>query len=161
MWQWVHKEGWALKNWCFWIVMLEKILEGPLDWKEIKPVNPKGNQSWIFIGRTDAEVEAPLLWPPDAESTHWKRPRCWERLKAGEGSSEQTLGDGEGQRSLACYSPWGCKESERTYELSNNTSLWNLKYHTYTHALVHKTGWPTCPNHHKLEPKKWEIGLCK
>ena len=62
MWELDHKEGWALKNWCFWIVMLEKTLESPLDCKEIKPVNPKGNQSWIFIGRTDAE--APILWPP-------------------------------------------------------------------------------------------------
>ena len=61
-----HKEGWAPKNWCFWSVMLEKTLESPLDWKEIKPVNPKGNQPWIFIGRTDAE--APILWPPDARS---------------------------------------------------------------------------------------------
>ena len=61
MWELDHKEGWAPKNWCFWIVMLEKILESPLDCKEIKPVNPKGNQSWIFIGRTDAE--AAILWP--------------------------------------------------------------------------------------------------
>ena len=59
-----HKEGWALKNWCFWIVVLEKTLESPLDSKEIRLVNPKGNQPWIFIGRTDAEVEAPILWPP-------------------------------------------------------------------------------------------------
>ena len=63
-----HKEGWVLKNWCFWIVLLEKILESPLDCKEIKTVNSKGNQSWIFIGRTDTEAEAPILWPPDAKS---------------------------------------------------------------------------------------------
>ena len=63
-----HKEGWALKNWCFQIVVLEKILESPLDSKEIKPVDPKGNQLWIFIGRTDAEAEAPIFWPPDAKS---------------------------------------------------------------------------------------------
>ena len=62
------KESWALKNWCFWIVMLEKALESPLDCKEIKPVNPKGNQSWIFIGRTDAEAGTPIIWPPDAKS---------------------------------------------------------------------------------------------
>ena len=68
MWQRVHKEGWALKNWCFWIVMLEKTPENPLDCKEIKPFNPKGHQSWIFFGRSDAEVEAPILWPPDAKS---------------------------------------------------------------------------------------------
>ena len=62
-----HKEGWALKNLCFWTVVLEKILESPLDCK-IKPVNPKGNQSWIFIGRTDGEAKAPILWPPDMKS---------------------------------------------------------------------------------------------
>ena len=68
MWELDHKEGWAPKNWCFWTVVLEKTLEGPLNCKEIQPVNPKGNQPWIFIGRTDAEAEAPILWPPDAKS---------------------------------------------------------------------------------------------
>ena len=63
-----HKEGWAPKNWCFWTVVLEKTLESPLDSKEIKPVNPKGNQPWIFIGGTDAEAEAPMFWSPDAKS---------------------------------------------------------------------------------------------
>ena len=66
MWELDYKESWVLKNWCFWTVVIEKTLESPLDSKETKPVNPKGNQSWIFIGRTDAEVEAPRLWPPDA-----------------------------------------------------------------------------------------------
>ena len=83
IWELDYKESWAPKNWCFWIVVREKTLENPLDCKDIKPVNPKGNQFWIFIERTDAEAEAPILWPPDAESTHWKRPWCWERLKAG------------------------------------------------------------------------------
>ena len=68
MWELDHKEGWTPKNWCFWTMILEKTLESPLDCKEIKPVNPKGNQSWIFIGRTDAEAEALILWPPDAKS---------------------------------------------------------------------------------------------
>ena len=67
MWELDHVEGWGAKNGCFWTVVLEKILESPLDCKEIKPVNPKGNQSWVFIGRTDAEVEAPILWPPDGK----------------------------------------------------------------------------------------------
>ena len=72
---------------CFWTVVLEKTLESPLDSKEAKSISPKGNQPWIFIGRTDAEAEAPMLWPPNAKirPTHWKRPWCWERLKAGEG----------------------------------------------------------------------------
>ena len=68
MWELDYKESWAPKNWCFWTVVLEKTLESPLDCKEIKPVHPKGNQFWIFIGRTDAEAEAPILWPPDAKN---------------------------------------------------------------------------------------------
>ena len=68
MWELDHKEGWELKNWCFWIVVLEKILESLLDSKETKPVNPKGNQSRIFIERTDAEAETPILWPPDVKN---------------------------------------------------------------------------------------------
>ena len=75
MWELDHKERWVPKNWCFWIVVLEKTLESPLDCKEIQPVHPKGNQSWIFIGRTDAEAETPILWSPDANSwLIWKDP---------------------------------------------------------------------------------------
>ena len=86
MWELDPKEGWELKNWCFQIVVLEKTLESPLDCKKIKPVNSKGNQSWIFVGRTTAEADAPILWPPDVRSWHWKRSWCWERLKEkGEG----------------------------------------------------------------------------
>ena len=68
MWELDHKESWVLKNWCFWTVVLEKTLESPLDSKEMKLVNPKGNQSWIFIRRADAEAEAPILWPPDVKN---------------------------------------------------------------------------------------------
>ena len=68
MWELDYKESWALKNWCFWTVMLETTLGSPLDYKEIQPDHPKGNQSWIFIGRTDAEAETPILWPPDAKN---------------------------------------------------------------------------------------------
>ena len=68
MWEWDYKESLALKNWCFWTVVLEKTLESPLVYKESQPVHPKGNQSWIFIGRTDAEAEALVIWPPDAEN---------------------------------------------------------------------------------------------
>ena len=81
MWKLDHIEGWAPKNWCFWIVVLEKTLESPLDSKEIKAVNPKGNQPWIFTGRTHAEVEAPILRPPDVKS-HWKRAH-WKTLMLG------------------------------------------------------------------------------
>ena len=68
MWELDYKESWALKNWCFWTVVLEKTPESPLDCKQIQLVHPKGNQSWIFIGRTDAEAETPILWPPDAKN---------------------------------------------------------------------------------------------
>ena len=67
VWELDHKEGWTPKNWCFWVVVLDRTLESPLDCKEVKPVGPKGNQSWVFIGRTDAEAETPLLWPPHAK----------------------------------------------------------------------------------------------
>ena len=86
MWELDYKESWVLKNWCFWTMVLEKTLESPLDCKVIQPVHPKGDQSWMFIGRTDVEAETPILWPPDAELTLWKRPWCWKRLRAwGEG----------------------------------------------------------------------------
>ena len=75
MWELAYKESWVLKNWCFWTVMLEKTLESPLDCKEIQSVHPKGDQSWVFIGRTDVEAETPILWPPDAKSwLIWKDP---------------------------------------------------------------------------------------
>ena len=81
------KESWALKNWCFWTVVLEKTLESPLDFKEILPVHPKGNQSWIFIGRTDAEAKTPILWPPDAKNwLIWKDPdagKDWRQEEKG------------------------------------------------------------------------------
>ena len=83
IWELDYKESRVPKNWCFWTVVLEKTLESPLDCKEIQPVYPKGDQSWIFIGRTDAEVETPIIWSPDARMTHLKRPWCWERLKVG------------------------------------------------------------------------------
>ena len=87
MWELDCEESWALKNWCFWTVVLEKTLESPWDCKEIQPVHPKGDQSRVFIGRTDAEAETPILWPPDDwlsnELTHWKRLCIWERLRAG------------------------------------------------------------------------------
>ena len=84
MWELDYKESWAPKNWCFRTVVLKKTLESPLDCKEIQSVHLKGNQSWIFIGRTDAEAETPILLASWYEElTHWKRPWCWERLKAG------------------------------------------------------------------------------
>ena len=83
MWDLDCKESWALKNWCFWTVVLEKTLESPLDCKEIQPVHPKGDQSWVFTGRTYGEAETPNLATWCDELTHLKRPWCWERLRAG------------------------------------------------------------------------------
>ena len=123
MWELDYKEGWALKNWCFGIV--EKTLERPLDFKEIQPVHPKGDQSWLFIGRTAAEAETPMLWPPDAKS--WlirKDPdagKDWGREEKGTTEDEmigwhhwldghefdQAPGAGDGQGGLVCCSPWG------------------------------------------------------
>ena len=127
IWELDHKESWALKNWYFWAVVLDKTLESPLDCKEIKPKHLKGNQSWIFIGRTDAEVETLVLWPPDVKN--WligKDPDAgkdwrWEEKGMTEDEMvvrnhqlnghefEQTQGDSEGQGSLACCSPWVTK----------------------------------------------------
>ena len=139
MWELDHKESWALKNWCFWTVVLEKTLASPLDCKDIKPVNPKGNQSWIFTGGTDAE--APILWPPDMKNwligkdpdagKHWGQEEKemtedeiigWHH-QLNECEFEQALGDGKGQESLACGSPWGHKELDRTEWLNNNNFL--------------------------------------
>ena len=92
LWELEYKESWALKNWYFWTVVLEKTLESPLDRKEIQSVHPKGYQSWLFTGRTDAEAETPILWPRCKELIHWKRPWCWERLRAGgDGATEDEI----------------------------------------------------------------------
>ena len=101
IWELDHKESWTLKNWCFWTVVLEKTLESPLDCKEIKPFNPKLNLSWMFIGRTDAEAETPILWPPDVKNWLIKRPWYWERLKAG-GEGNDRGWDGW----MASLNPW-------------------------------------------------------
>ena len=94
MWELDCEEGWVPKNWCFWTVGLEKTLEGPLDSREIQLVHSKGDQSWVFIERTDVEAETPILWPPDVKSwLIWKDPDCWERLRAG-GEGEDRGWDG-------------------------------------------------------------------
>ena len=92
IWELDHKEGWAPKNCCFWTAMLKKTIESPLDCKEIKPVNPKGNHSWIFIGRTDAEAEAPVLWPPDAKSRLIRKgPDTRKDRRQGKGTTEKEM----------------------------------------------------------------------
>ena len=138
-----HKEGWVPKNWSFQTVVLEKTLESPLDCKEIQPVHPKVDQSWVFIGRTDAEAETPILWPPHAKSwLIWKDPdsgKDWGQEEKGTTEDEMvgwhhrldghgfgwTLGVGDGQGGLACCGSWGHKESDMT-EWLIWTELWNM-----------------------------------
>ena len=143
IWESDCEESWEPKNWCFWTVVLEKTLESPLDCKEIQPVHPKGDQSWVFTGRTDAEAETPILWPPHAKS--WligKDPdarRDWGQEEKGMTEDEMAgwhhwlygcesewipeVGDGQG--GVACCDSWGCKESDMT-EWLNCTEL-NLR----------------------------------
>ena len=145
MWELDYKERCALNNWCFWTVVLEKTFESPLDCEEIQSVHSKGDQSWVFFGRTDVEAEIPIFWPPDVKN--WL---IWRDLDAGKdwGQEEKgmtedemvewhhwldghefgrTPGVGDGQGGLACCSPWGHKESDtkRATEL-NWTELMHL-----------------------------------
>ena len=140
MWELGHKEGWMLKNWCFWSEMLEKTLESPLDCKEIKPVNPQGNQSCIFIRRIDAEAKAPILWAPNVKSPLIRKDpnagKDWRQEEKGMTEDEmvgwhhwfnghaleQAPGDGKGHWSLVCWTPWGCKESDITSDWTKTTN---------------------------------------
>ena len=136
MWELDYKESWVLKNWCFWTVVLEKTLKSPLDCKEIQPVHPKGDQPWVFIGRTDAEAETPKLWPPHVKSWLIGKDsgagRNWGQEEKGTTEDEMsgwhhrlnghefewTLGVGDGQGRLACCGSWGHKESDTTERLN-------------------------------------------
>ena len=133
---------------CFWTVLLEKTLESPLDCKEIKPVNPKGNQSWIFTGRPDAEAETPILWLPDVKSQLIKKDpdagKDWGQEEKGVTEDEmvewhhwlngqefeQAPGDSEAQGSLICCSPWGCKQLDMTEWLNNNQLTYKYRCNT-------------------------------
>ena len=148
MWELDCEESWVPKNWCFWTVVLEKTLESPLDCREIQPVHPKGDQSWVFFGRTDAEAETPVLWPPHAKC--WligkdsDAGRDWGQEEKGTTEDEMagwhhrldrrgfgwTSGVGDGQGSLACCDSFGRKESDTTERL-NGTELILL------HSSVH------------------------
>ena len=146
MWELDYKEGWTLKNWCFWAVVLNKTLDSPLDCKEIQPVHPKGNQPWIFIGRTDAEVEALILWSPDAKSQltgkdpdagkDWGQEEKWatedemvgwhHQLNGHE--CEQTLGENEGQEA------WYASVQEVTKSQTWLSDWTTTHTHTHTHT---------------------------
>ena len=151
LWELDQKESWAPKNRCFWTVVWEKTLESPCNRKEIKPVHPKGNQSWIFIWRTDANTEAPILWPLHAKSQLiGKDPNAWKDWRQEEKGTtedemvgwhhqlnrheyEQTLGDGENE-SLGCWIPWGCQKLDTTEGLNNTiaTGLSLISVHQCT-----------------------------
>ena len=142
MWDLDYKESWMLKNWCLWTEVLEKTLESPLDCKEIKPVSCKGNQSWIYIGRTDVEAETPVLWPPDVKN--WligKHPDAWKDWRQEEKGTtedemvgwhhqldglefEQALEVVDGQGSLVCCTPWSHKESDMIEPLNWTEPFW-------------------------------------
>ena len=148
MWKLDYKESWVLKNWYFWTVVLEKALESPLDCKEINLVNPKGNQPWIFTGRTNTEAEALILWPPDTNSQLiGKKPDArkdwrWEEKGTTEDkmirwhdrlNRQQALGDGDRKGSLACCSPWGSQRGghNRATEQQQQiivTECWNSQW---------------------------------
>ena len=104
--------GYHYQNWCFWTMVLEKTLERPLDCKEIQPVHPKGDQSWVFIGRTDAEAQTPILWPPHVKRSHWKRPWFWEGLGAG--------GEGDSRR----WDGWVASPTRWAWVWVNSGSWW-------------------------------------
>ena len=153
MWELDYKESWLLKNWCFWTVVVEKTLESPLDCKEIQPVHPKNDQSWVFIGRTD-EAETPIVWPPDAKS--WligKDPdagRDWGQEEKGmiedemagwhhwlDGcESEWNLVVSDGQGGLVCCDSWGHKESDTTEWLNWTELYWIILLHIYYYYCI-------------------------
>ena len=152
MWELDYKESWAPKNWCFWTVVLEKTLESPLDFKEIQPVLPKGDQSWVFIRRTDGEAETPILWLPDVKSwLIWKDSdsgKDWRREEKETTEDEMvgwhhwlghefgsTPGVGDGQGGLECCGPWGHKESDMT-ELNWTLILEHSKSTSKSYCLI-------------------------
>jgi len=112
MWELDHKESWVPKNWCFWTVVLENTLESPLDCKEIQPVNPKGNQSWIFIGRTEAEASAWILWPPDVKNYSMGKTLMLGKI------------EGRRRRGHIGWDGWMASLTQRTWVWANSGSLW-------------------------------------
>ena len=177
MWELDCEESWAPKNWCFWTVVLEKTLESPLDCKEIQPVHPKGDQPWVFIGRTDAKAETPILWPPHEKS--WligkdsDTGRDWGQEKKGPTEDEMagwhhlldghefvwTPEVGDGQGGLACCNSWGRKESDMTEQLNWTETLIVTWSTLHRKVLTRNSGYQecflACPRQVQRELYRW------
>ena len=139
MWDLDYKESWGLKNWCFWTVVLEKTLESPLDCKEIQPVHPKGNLSWMFTGRTDAEAETPnTLTTWCEELTQWKRPWCWERPKGGGEGDDRGWDD---QMASLTWWTWVWANSRSWWWTGNPGVLHSMGSQRVRHDWVTELNW--------------------
>ena len=139
MWELDYEESWARKNWCFWIVVLEKTLESPLNCEKTQPVHPKGDQSWVFIGRTDVEAETPItLASWCKELTHWKRPWCWERLRAGGKGNDRGW---EGWMASPTQWTWVCVGSGRWWQSGRPGVLQFMQSQRVRHDWATELNW--------------------
>jgi len=142
MWKLDYKESCVLKNWCFWTVVLEKTLESPLDCNEIQPVNPKGNQSWIFIRRTDVDIETPTLWPPDVKNWLLGKDSCWERLKAGREGDDRGW---DGWMALPTWWTWVWASSGIWWRTGTSDILQSMGLHRLGHNWGTELSWTDYP----------------